>query len=305
MFAALALETASGHAAGDGRQRVPRMTELEWEAPAPTTLKRDALELFAPLPRHYDRVAAALSFGQDPRWRRAMVEQVQATPNQRVLDVATGTGMVARALVRRYGCEVVGLDQSPQMLAGARSKLGADERLAERVRLVRGEAERLPFAEQEFDHLTFTYLLRYVEDPGATMAELARVVKPGGRIASLEFAVPSHPVWRRAWDFYTHIGLPTLGRLVSREWAHTGRFLAESIPGFYKRYPIERVVELWERAGVADVRVRPMSLGGGVVMWGSKGQPPTAERATGVATTGSETPAGSSETPAGDSEAMR
>jgi demethylmenaquinone methyltransferase/2-methoxy-6-polyprenyl-1,4-benzoquinol methylase len=246
------------------------VSELEEHAPASGALKREAIELFAPLPRHYDRVAAVLSFGQDPRWRRAMVERIGATRGERVLDVASGTGMVAQALVRRYGCEVVGLDQSPQMLAEAQAKIAADEGLSRRVSLVRGEAERLPFGEAEFDHLTFTYLLRYVEDPGATMAELARVVKPGGRIASLEFAVPPHNFWRWAWRFYTRVGLPILGRLVSREWGYTGRFLAESIPGFYERYPIERVVELWEQAGIVDVRVRSMSLGGGVVMWGRR-----------------------------------
>jgi demethylmenaquinone methyltransferase / 2-methoxy-6-polyprenyl-1,4-benzoquinol methylase len=232
--------------------------------------KRETLELFAPLPRHYDRVAAVLSFGQDPRWRHAMVAAVGASAHEQVLDVATGTGLVAQELVRCYGCKVLGLDQSPQMLAGAQARLTGDARLAERVSLVRGEAEHLPFGEAEFDHLTFTYLLRYVDDPGATMMELARVVKPGGRIASLEFAVPGNPVWRRLWRFYTRLGLPALGRIVSREWAHTGRFLAGSIPDFYERYPIARVVELWEAAGVADVHMRPMSLGGGVVMWGTK-----------------------------------
>lgn len=247
------------------------MTGLEEHVPAQGALKREAIELFAPLPRHYDRVAAVLSFGQDPRWRRTMVDTVGAHPSERVLDVATGTGMVAQALVERYRCEVVGLDQSPQMLAGAQGRIAADARLAERVSLVRGEAERLPFADQEFDHLTFTYLLRYVENPGATMAELARVVKPGGRIASLEFAVPGHAMWRWLWKLYTRLGLPTLGRLVSREWAHTGRFLSESIPSFYERYPMERVVELWEQAGIVDVQVRSMSLGGGVVMWGTRG----------------------------------
>jgi demethylmenaquinone methyltransferase/2-methoxy-6-polyprenyl-1,4-benzoquinol methylase len=246
------------------------LTKLQGQAPVPGSLKREAIELFAPLPRHYDRVAAVLSFSQDPRWRRAMVERVGAASSERVLDVATGTGMVAQALVRRYGCEVVGLDQSPQMLAGAQARLAADPGLAQQVSLVRGEAERLPFADGEFDHLTFTYLLRYVDDPGATLAELARVVRPGGRVASLEFAVPPRAAWRLAWTFYTHAGLPLLGRLVSREWAHTGRFLAKSIPDFYDRYPIGRVVELWERAGIVNVNVRSMSLGGGVVMWGTK-----------------------------------
>ncbi|HEU0249958.1 MAG TPA: class I SAM-dependent methyltransferase, partial [Solirubrobacteraceae bacterium] len=119
-----------------------------------TSLKREALDLFAPLPRHYDAVAAVLSFGQDPRWRRTMVEAVRATPGDRVLDVATGTGLVAQALVRRYGCDVLGLDQSAQMLGRARDRVATDPELRGRVTLVEGEAERLPFADEEFDHLT-------------------------------------------------------------------------------------------------------------------------------------------------------
>ena len=246
------------------------MAELDARLPSPTARKQEALDLFAPLPRHYDRVAAVLSFGQDPRWRKTMVEAIKATREQRVLDVATGTGLVAQSLVRRYGCRVVGLDQSPQMLAAAQARVITDKLLEDRVTLVQGEAERLPFADEEFDHLTFTYLLRYVDDPRATMAELARAVKPGGRVASLEFAVPSNPLWRASWKLYAHVGLPTLGRLVSHEWAHTGSFLASSIPSFYERWPIGQVVGLWELAGIADVCVRPMSLGGGVVMWGTK-----------------------------------
>lgn len=272
---------------------MPSMSEIEQSSSElgdsspsePGNLKHEALELFAPLPRHYDRVAAVLSFGQDPRWRRAMVDAVQAQSSQRVLDVATGTGLVAQELVRRYGCEVVGLDQSPQMLAGAQARLDEDRKLAEHVSLVRGEAEDLPFAGEQFDHLTFTYLLRYVDDPSATMAELARVVKPGGRIGSLEFAVPPRALWRRLWSFYTHVGLPVLGRAVSREWAHTGHFLAESIPSFYERYPLARVVELWEQAGIEGVGVRRMSLGGGVVMWGTKRKRTPSEAGVGAGTT--------------------
>jgi demethylmenaquinone methyltransferase/2-methoxy-6-polyprenyl-1,4-benzoquinol methylase len=232
--------------------------------------KRHALELFAGLPRHYDRVGAALSFGQDPRWRRAMVAAVRAGPQDRVLDVATGTGMVAEALVRRYGCSVVGLDQSEAMLAQARARVQGDPRLASHISLMAGEAERLPFADQEFDHLTFTYLLRYVEDPAATLGELARVVKPGGRIASLEFGVPSAPVWRALWTAYVRLGLPALGRLVSREWRETGTFLSRSIPEFYAHRSLADLAGLWAQAGVAGVQVRPMSFGAGVVMWGTR-----------------------------------
>jgi demethylmenaquinone methyltransferase / 2-methoxy-6-polyprenyl-1,4-benzoquinol methylase len=230
--------------------------------------KSHARELFAPLGRDYDRVATLLSFGQDPRWRRALVAAIGARPDERVLDVATGTGLVAQELVRRWGCDVVGLDQSPEMLARARARLARDPVLAAKVTLVEGEAESLPFADAEFDHLTFTYLLRYVEDPAATLAELARVVRPGGRIAMLEFGVPPSPLWRAAWRLYTRVGLPTFGRLFSREWSATGGFLARSIPDFYARLPLERIVALWRDAGIEDVHVRRMSLGGGVVMWG-------------------------------------
>jgi demethylmenaquinone methyltransferase / 2-methoxy-6-polyprenyl-1,4-benzoquinol methylase len=233
--------------------------------------KEHAFQLFEGLPRRYDLAGALLSFGQDPRWRRAMVRQIAASPGDRVLDVATGTGMVATALVRRYGCSVVGLDQSPEMLSGAQAKLDADPGLAERIGLVRGEAESLPFADGEFDHLTFTYLLRYVDDPGATLNELARVVKPGGRIASLEFMLPPNALARSLWRVYTRAFMPVLGRLISRDWYEVGRFLGPSISDLYRRLPLDRQLERWRTAGIDEVQARVMSFGGGVVIWGRRG----------------------------------
>jgi demethylmenaquinone methyltransferase / 2-methoxy-6-polyprenyl-1,4-benzoquinol methylase len=232
--------------------------------------KEETLRLFAGLPRRYDLAGALLSFGQDPRWRRAMVREVAATEGDRVLDVATGTGMVATALVRRYGCSVVGLDQSSEMLSGARAKLDRDSRLAAHIELVRGEAESLPFRDGEFDHLTFTYLLRYVEDPQATLTELARVVKSGGRVASLEFMLPPNPIARFLWKVYTRAAMPVLGRLISRDWYEVGRFLGPSISELYRRLPLERQLGFWGNAGIEDVRARVMSFGGGVVIWGTR-----------------------------------
>jgi demethylmenaquinone methyltransferase/2-methoxy-6-polyprenyl-1,4-benzoquinol methylase len=232
--------------------------------------RQHALELFSGLPRRYDVLGAILSFGQDPRWRRAMVAAVGASADDRVLDVATGTGLVARELVRRYGCRVVGVDQSPEMLGGARARLARDPVLADRVELVEGTAEALPFAPREFDHLTFTYLLRYVDDPGATLTELARVVRPGGRVASLEFAVPRGPLlW--PWRLYTRVGLPSLGLVLGgRDWYDVGRFLGPSIEDLYGRLPLDRQLGLWREAGIRDVTARRMSLGGGVVIWGTR-----------------------------------
>lgn len=239
--------------------------------PANRPSKEETLRLFAGLPKRYDLAGALLSFGQDPRWRRAMVREVGANAGDRVLDVATGTGMVATALVRRYGCSVVGLDQSPEMLAGARAKLASDPALTGHIELVTGEAESLPFADGEFDHLTYTYLLRYVEDPGATLRELARVVKSGGRIASLEFMLPPNPMARSLWHAYTRAAMPLLGRMVSPDWYVVGRFLGRSVTDFYGRLPLERQLDLWSEAGIENVTARVMSLGGGVVIWGTRG----------------------------------
>jgi demethylmenaquinone methyltransferase / 2-methoxy-6-polyprenyl-1,4-benzoquinol methylase len=213
-------------------------------------------------------MGAVLSFGQDPRWRDAMVAAIDPLADQRVLDVATGTGLVAFALARRAPCHVVGLDQSREMLAAAQARLARAPALGSRVAFREGQAERLPFADGEFDALTFTYLLRYVDDPAATMGELARVVKPGGRIGMVEFAVPEHALLRDAWRLHTRVGLPLLGRLVSPAWFEVGRFLGPNIEEFYARVP--SLSALWRAAGLRDVHERRMSLGAGLVMWGTR-----------------------------------
>jgi len=201
-------------------------------------------------------------------------------PGERVLDVATGTGMVAAELLRRCDCTVVGIDQSPEMLAAARERFSSSN--GSRVQLIEGQAEALPFPDGSFDAVTFTYLLRYVEDPRATVGELARVLRPGGRMASLEFGVPPRAPTRAAWRLYTTVGLPALGRVASRDWAEVGRFLGPSIRGFYERHPLPAIVSYWERAGFAEVGVRRMSFGGGVVMWGSKAESDGGEHGVGV-----------------------
>ncbi|MGB2712134.1 MAG: class I SAM-dependent methyltransferase [Conexibacter sp.] len=233
---------------------------------ATTPRKQHALQLFAGLPRHYDRAGAALSFGQDPRWRAALVGAVPVGFEDRVLDVATGTGMVAAALVRRHGCRVTALDQSAEMLTGLRARIARDAQLAARIEVVQGEAERLPFPDASFAALTFTYLLRYVEDPATTLRELARVVRPGGTVGMVEFGVPPQHGLRALWRLYTRVGLPLFGRLLSRDWQRVGRFLGPSIESFYAAWPLPRLVAVWEQAGLADVRVRRMSCGAGIVM---------------------------------------
>lgn len=229
----------------------------------PSSPTDDARRIFSGIGATYERAGALLSFGQDPRWRAKLVSAVRAEPGQVVLDVATGTGLVARALRERYGCEVIGLDRSADMLSAAASRDG-------HIPLVCGRAEALPFPDDSFDHLSFTYLLRYVDDPAATLRELARVVRPGGRIVALDFGVPPNPILRMMWRAYTAIGLPLIGRTISQKWASVGAFLRGSIERFEAEHGANDIERYWREAGVKDVRVERMSFGAGVVMTGVK-----------------------------------
>jgi demethylmenaquinone methyltransferase / 2-methoxy-6-polyprenyl-1,4-benzoquinol methylase len=231
-----------------------------------------ARELFHGLPGRYDLLAEVLSFGQNHRWRRAMVDAVLQINGGYgpVLDVATGTAGVSLMLTDRSAVTTTGLDVSVDMLQRAQSRVARRSR-GDRIRLVLGRAEQLPFPDGVFDALTFTYLLRYVTDPAATLRELFRVVRPGGAIGNLEFLVPDNPAWRTAWFGYTRAVLPVAGYLAGgREWAEVGHFLGPSISEHYRRYPVAWTVGAWQAAGATDVTVRRMSLGGGLVMWGRK-----------------------------------
>ena len=242
---------------------------------------RFARELFDPLPARYDRLAEILSLGQNGRWRSAMVDRVlPAARNEPgnepgnepsvILDVASGTAGVALQLERRAGVKVVGVDLTEAMLRQGRRRVAAAGK-SSRIGLVAGRAEQLPFPDRHFDALTVTYLLRYVQDPQATLAELARVLRPGGTMASLEFCAPASPVWGPAWWAYTRLVLPAGGlALGGREWYRVGRFLGPNISAHYRRYPVSWTVQAWQKAGFTDVNARIMSLGGGLVMWGTR-----------------------------------
>jgi demethylmenaquinone methyltransferase / 2-methoxy-6-polyprenyl-1,4-benzoquinol methylase len=256
---------------------------------------RFAQRLFTPLPARYDRLAEILSMGQNGRWRREMVSRIAARPAPAaaapaaaapeagrppragsapgpplVLDVASGTAGVAIQLAARTGARVVGVDLTEAMLRRGQANV-ADAGLGRGVGLVAGKAEQLPFPDASFDALTFTYLLRYVDDPQAVLTELGRVVKPGGTMASLEFCVPPSAFWRAWWMLYTRVILPAGGLVLGgRAWLRVGRFLGPNIAGHYRRYPVPWTAEAWRRAGFDGVQMKFMSLGGGLVMWGQR-----------------------------------
>ena len=215
--------------------------------------------LFGPIARDYERWASRLSFGQDPRWRAALVAGIDLPPGAVVLDVAAGTGAITR-LLRARGWQAVALDITEPMLRRA---------AAQGLITVRGTADALPFGSATFDGLTCSYLLRYVPDPLHTLRELGRVLRPGGAIGMLEFGRP-RGIWGPGWTLYTRLGLPLAGALIGHGWGEAGRFLGPSIDAFDRRLPPDALRELWLRAGFDDVRVRSLSLGGGRVLWARK-----------------------------------
>jgi demethylmenaquinone methyltransferase/2-methoxy-6-polyprenyl-1,4-benzoquinol methylase len=230
---------------------------------------RFARALFTGLPNRYDLLAEVLSLGQNRRWRRAMVDQIVPARPHRLLDVATGTAGVALRLTEQTDAFVTGLDLTEAMLRRGQANVAASAADG-RVELLAGRAEELPFPDAVFDAVTFTYLLRYVADPAATVRELTRVLKPGSPMASLDFLVPRHSFWRWSWWLYTRLVLPVAGSVGGRDWIAVGRFLGPNISAHYRRYPLGWTVQAWRDAGMIDVGVREMSLGGGLVMWGTK-----------------------------------
>jgi len=229
-----------------------------------------AAGLFEGLPPRYDRLAEILSLGQNGKWRRELVGHVARFKPRRILDVATGTAGVAIALAGATDADIVGVDISEPMLEHGRHRV-SDAGLDRRIRLQRARAEQLPFPAGSFDAVTFTYLLRYVADPAATLRELARVLRPAGNMASLDFFVPTGVFRRMSWRLYTRALMPAAGlALGGRAWWSAGRFLGPNIEAFYRRWPVDRLFEAWREAGMVDVEDRVMSLGGGLVMWGRK-----------------------------------
>ncbi len=240
------------------------------ETQARSDLNRFAQRLFTPLPARYNRLAEVLSMGQNGRWRRAMIDHIVPEQPGLVLDVACGPAGVTLQIAERTQADVIGVDLTIEMLHQGQRNV-AERAMAHRIQLVAGRGEQLPFADATFDAVTFTYLLRYVDDPQATLHELARVVKPGGMVANLEFLLPQSRFWRFWWWGYTRLLLPVGGLLTGgKEWFEVGKFLGPNISAHYRRYPLTWTVEAWRTAGLMEVGVRRMSLGGGLVMWGRR-----------------------------------
>ena len=238
--------------------------------PSDTNAKNaHAQRLFDGIARSYEWPAEVFSFFQYGRWRRFLVSQLRLSPQASVLDVCTGTGLVASDIAAKFGCRVVGVDLSEGMIRQARRELSSTD-TAGAVSLIKGCAESLPFADNSFDAVVFTYLLRYVDDSEATLDELSRVLRPRGQMASLEFFVPQNPLVHTLWLLHTRLAMPVASRLLPTGWGTVGSFLGPSISNFYRRHTLQDLTEMWAQARVVALQTKLLSLGGAVVMWGRK-----------------------------------
>lgn len=213
--------------------------------------------LFSGVPKEYDRLLQILTFGQDARWRRLAIEAAAPPEGGRVLDLATGTGVFAFDWVDRMPVSVTALDLTPAMLRHAATQ--CTEQGCTSLELVNGRTESLPFPDRAFDAVSIGLALRNLTDLEASFSEMARVLKPGGRMVSVDFTRPSLSVFRHIYYLYLCHGLPAVGRTVSQEWEATFEWLWRSILRFYD---VETVVDLIRRAGFRRVTIR--SLTGGI-----------------------------------------
>ena len=253
------------------KKREDRSASLAKSQPAVPVRRTFAQDLFDGIAPSYDTWAQVLTFFQYLRWRRFLVSQMALRPGNLVLDVCTGTAGVALEIADHHDGQIVGLDASHLMLeAGVRAV--EKKSLDGRVQLIQGRAEHLPFPDETFDAVVFTYLLRYVQDPDATIRELSRVLKPGGELLSLEFGIPE-ALWMRAiWEIYNRVVMPVVTIPISRGWHHLGCFLGSSISDFCHRCPVDRIAAIWRENGIPLVETRRLLQGVAIVMWGTKGR---------------------------------
>ena len=232
--------------------------------------KRLVQEQFDRIAGRYDRADALLSLGLHFSWKRATVRRLELRPGERVLDVCGGTGDLALRAARRVGPggAAVVCDLNEPMMAAGRKKEGRAGFPDGRIAFVRGDAERLPFPDASFDAATVGFGLRNLVDLDQGLREIARVLKPGGRFAGLEFTLP-HRRWQRSlYAFYSfRLMLPAARLIAGSEGPF--RYLAESIRVFAENGDIAGGLD---RAGLAEIRIRPLSLGIVTIYSGRKPQ---------------------------------
>ena len=223
--------------------------------------------MFDAIAGRYDLLNMVLSGGLDRYWRRCAISSLKLTGRERLLDVCTGTADVAIGAARRKdgAARVVGVDFSGSMLTHGLDKI-RQLALADRVQLIRGDAMNLPVESGSVHAATIAFGIRNVQQPEVACRELVRVLRPGGRVAILEFGTPSNRLFGPVYDWYSRNILPRIGRAVSRhDAAYT--YLPQSIGTFPYGDEFARILNI---AGLSQVEARPFMFGAVYLYTGTK-----------------------------------
>ena len=230
------------------------------------TKKEEVREMFDNIAPKYDLLNHTLSVNIDRIWRRRVVNEVRRAKPRRILDVATGTGDLAIAMACRIrDVQVLGVDLSEQMLVVAHRKVEA-RGLDNRIVLHRGDAEHLAVADASVDVATVAFGVRNFGDLAAGLRELARTIKPGGKVVILEFSRPRNRAFRALYEFYSYKILPRIGGLVSRD-----KRAYEYLPASVGEFPAPEVfLKMMGEAGFCKCRARSQSFGIAQIYIGEK-----------------------------------
>ncbi len=213
--------------------------------------------MFDAIAPRYDLHNHVLSAGLDRAWRTRAVQSLSLPSGARVLDLCTGTGDLALAIVHQAtDATVVGVDFAGEMLRLARAKV-AGASLARRIRLVRGDATQIPLPDRSCDAATIAFGIRNVAEPERALAELARVIRPGGRLAILEFGEPRIPGVRAMYSWYFRYVLPLIGRMISKHQTAYS-YLPASVGTFP---PPSEFARTLAATGFSQVRAVPLTFG--------------------------------------------
>lgn len=228
--------------------------------PSPDQKEKFVRQTFNEIANHYDLLNTLMSLGRDKSWRRFAVKCCEIKPGARVLDICCGTGYLSMELAQTVGTagQVTGLDFSENMLAVARHNV-ADFPLRQVITFMQGNAMELPFADNSFDSATVGWGLRNLPDLRQGVKEMARVVKPGAKVVSLDMGKPSTPVFKQGYWLYFEKLVPLLGKVFAgRKGAY--QYLYNSAKEFP---PQQELARIFAQCGLAETRY--YNLMGGVV----------------------------------------
>ena len=227
--------------------------------------KKQVEKMFDTISGKYDGLNRVISFGIDVKWRKKVVAHVAAQHPDSILDIATGTGDLAISLARTSASRIVGLDLSEGMLRVGRKKL--EERgLSERIEMVQGDSEALPLDLETFDAVTVAFGVRNFEDLDKGLAEIFRVLKPGGTLVILETSVPTRFPYKQGYHLYTRYMLPLIGRLLSKDRVAYS-YLSESAASFPYGEAFNNILI---KNGFIRVKDNPQTLGVATIYTASK-----------------------------------